>query len=256
MKIKNTLAFQFLKTIGLLLSFIAAGLFLDSKFFLEYSNYGQEFSNFVLITVLLYLYYRANKRTREQIIYAVIIGIIGEYLFCKGFGMYTYRLNNVPHYVPPGHAIMYLGVYYFIRQPKVVVNKKNLEIAFYILNGLFATYFLLFKNDVLGFSFTVLTFFIVTKKPRERLFYLAMYFSIAGLELIGTFYECWYWPSTWFGKIDFIPSANPPSGISFFYFGLDLGCLFFYKLRHKIAWSRMKNIRRIREQKSLLVSSN
>lgn len=251
MSIKNTVVFQFLKTIGLLELFIAAGLFLDSKFFLEYADYGQEISNAILISVLFILYYRANKRTREQIIYAVLIGIIGEYLFCKGFGMYTYRLDNVPHYVPPGHAIMYLGVYYFIRQPKIVVNKRSLELFFYIVNGLFATYFLIFKNDILGFSLTVLTFYIVTKKPRERLFYLAMYFAIACLELIGTFYECWWWPSTWFGKVDFITSANPPSGISFFYFGLDLGCLYFYKLRHKVAWSRMKNIRKIREENIL-----
>lgn len=246
---KNTLVFQFLKTIGLLELFIAAGLFLDSRFFLPYADYGQEISNAILISVLCYLYYKANKRTREQIIYAVLIGIIGEYLFCKGFGMYTYRLDNVPHYVPPGHAIMYLGVFYFVRQPKVVLNKKNLEIAFYIVNGLFATYFLLFKNDILGFSLTALTFYIVSQKPRERLFYLAMYFAIACLELIGTFYECWWWPSTWFGKVDFITSANPPSGISFFYFGLDLGCLYFYKLRHKKAWARMKSIRKLREQR-------
>lgn len=228
---------------------MAVFLFLDSKFFLEYSLHGQEFAIIVFITTLLILYYRANKRTREHIIYAVLIGIIGEYLFCLGFGMYSYRLNNVPHYVPPGHAIMYLGVNYFVRQPKIVINKKALEIAFYLINGLFATYFLIFKNDILGFSLTVITFYFVTKKPRERLFYLAMYFAIACLELIGTYYECWFWPPTWFGKVDFITSANPPSGISFFYFGLDLGCLFFYKLRHKTAWSRMKSIRKIRQEK-------
>lgn len=249
MKITKTLVFQFLKTIGLLELFIAAGLFLDSKYFLPYSDHGQEYATVVLTSVLAILYWRANKRTREHIIYAVIIGIIGEYLFCLGFGMYSYRLGNVPHYVPPGHAIVYLSVYYFVRQSQVVRNKRMLEVAFYIFNGLFATYFLIFKQDVLGFFFTAVTFYIVTKKPRERLFYLAMYFTILGLELIGTAYECWYWPTTWFGKVDFMPSGNPPTGISFFYFGLDLGCLFFYKLRHKKAWARMKNIRKIREER-------
>lgn len=232
--------------------FIATGLFLDSRFFIPYDSNGQTYSTIIMIIVLGYLFWKANSRTREQIIYAVIIGIIGEYLFCLGLGMYSYRLGNVPHYVPPGHAVMYLGVYYFVRQPKVVLNKKNLEIALYIINGLLATYFLLFKNDVLGFSLSVITFYIVTKKPRERLFYLGMYFAIAVLELIGTFYGCWSWPPTWFGKIDFIPSANPPIGISFFYFGLDLGCLYFYKLRHKVAWARMKRIRKIREGKELI----
>lgn len=246
MNIKNTLLFQFLKTIGLLLFFIASGLFLDSKFFIPYSSNGQLYSTIIMILVLAYLYWKANERTREQIIYAVIIGVIGEYLFCIGLGMYSYRLGNVPHYVPPGHAVMYLGVFYFVRQPKVILNRRNLEITLYIINGSLATYFLIFKNDVLGFLFTALTFYFVTKHKRERLFYLGMYFAIAGLELIGTYYECWWWPSTWFGKIDFIPSANPPIGISFFYFGLDLGCLYFYKLRHKEAWARMKRIRNLK----------
>jgi hypothetical protein len=31
-------------------------------------------------------------------------------------------------------------------------------------------------------------------------------------------------------------------------FLLDLGCLWLYKQRHKMAWSRMKNIRKIRLQ--------
>ncbi|TVZ56808.1 hypothetical protein OD91_2108 [Lutibacter sp. Hel_I_33_5] len=254
MNIKKTLFFQIFKTLGLLELFIAAGLFLDSKYFIpQYAN-GQNIATIILTSVLVYLYWKATKRTREQIIYAVLIAIIGEYLFCLGFGMYTYRLENVPHYVPPGHAIMYLGVFYFVRQPKVIINRKNLELALYSINGLFATYFLLFKNDVLGFSLTVIIFYIVYKKPRERLFYLGMYLAIAILELIGTSYGCWWWPTTWFGKVSFIPSGNPPSGISFFYFGLDLGCLYFYKLRHKVAWSRMKNIRKIRQEKELITS--
>jgi hypothetical protein len=95
---------------------------------------------------------------------------------------------------------------------------------------------------------TIATLFILRNKPKERLFYLTMYVSVAYLEIIGTNYLCWKWPATAWGFFDFLPSYNPPSGISFFYFLLDLGTLWFYKQRHKIAWSRMKNIREIRIQ--------
>ena len=78
------------------------------------------------------------------------------------------------------------------------------------------------------------------------MFYLVMYLTVAYLEIIGTNFICWEWPSTAFDFFSFLPSANPPSGISFFYFGLDLGCLWLYKKRHKIAWKRMKNQRMIR----------
>ena len=46
-------------------------------------------------------------------IYAVIIGFLGEHFFSRGLDMYTYRLENVPHYVPPGHALVYVAVLYF-----------------------------------------------------------------------------------------------------------------------------------------------
>jgi hypothetical protein len=96
---------------------------------------------------------------------------------------------------------------------------------------------------------TIATLLILRNKPRERLFYLTMYISVAVLEIIGTTYECWWWPSTAFDVIPFLPSYNPPSGISLFYFLLDLGCLWIYKKRHKITWKRMKNIRKIRLEK-------
>ena len=57
-------------------------------------------------------------------------------------------------------------------------------------------YFLIFKNDVFGFVMTAGTLLILRKKPRERLFYLTMYLAVAFLEIVGTSYECWWWPTT------------------------------------------------------------
>jgi hypothetical protein len=105
---------------------------------------------------------------------------------------------------------------------------------------------LIFENDVFGFLMTLLIVFILRNRPRERLFYLSMYLTVAYLEIIGTNFLCWKWPNTAFDIFSFLPSANPPSGISFFYFGLDLGCLWLYKKRHTIAWKRMKNQRLLR----------
>ena len=251
MDLKNTLFFQILKTLVLLEVFIAIVLFFDSQYFAQFRGDGQKIADVILAVTLAYLYWTASKRAREQIIYAVLIGIGGEYLFSIVFGMYTYRLENVPHYVPLGHAVVYLAVYYFVRQPKVISYRRQLELAFLTINAVFAVSFLIFKGDVLGFALSLLVLYFVLKNPRERLFYLSMYFTIAILELLGTGFGAWVWPDTWFGKVPFMPSGNPPSGISIFYFGLDLGCLYFYKLRHKIAWKRMKSVRRIRQAKAV-----
>ena len=96
---------------------------------------------------------------------------------------------------------------------------------------------------------SLLVVFLLRNKPRERLFFLTMYIVVAFLEIVGTHYQCWSWPKTAFGVFPFLKSANPPSGISLFYFLLDLGCLWLYKQRNLMAWKRMKGIRKWKEIK-------
>ncbi|MCI2228915.1 hypothetical protein MC378_07025 [Polaribacter sp. MSW13] len=239
------------KSLGALYVFILFGLFLDSFFMLEITDDAQFYANISMFVGFAVTFWQVNKRVKEQMIFAVIIAIIGEYLFSIVMGMYTYRLENVPHYVPPGHALVYVAVLYFSKASAIVKNRAFIEKIFTIFIIVYATAFLIFGNDVFGFVMTAATLFILRKKPRERLFYLTMYITVAYLEIIGTNYLCWKWPATAWGVFDFLPSFNPPSGISFFYFLLDLGTLWFYKQRHKITWARMKSLRKIRLNKNI-----
>ena len=234
------------KSLGALFLFIAFGLFLDSFYVIEISKNAQLFANISMLVGFAIVFWQVNKRVREQMVFAVIIAILGEYLFSIVLGMYTYRLQNVPHYVPPGHAIVYVAVLYFSKATSIIKHKINIEKFLAIFIIIYATVFLIFKNDVFGFVMTIATLLILRNKPRERLFYLTMYIAVAYLEIIGTTYKCWWWPTTAWNVFSFLPSHNPPSGISLFYFLLDLGTLWLYKQRHKIAWSRMKSIRKIR----------
>ena len=120
-----------------------------------------------------------------------------------------------------GHALVYVGVLYFSKAKSIIKHKFKLEKYLTIFILIYASAFLIFKNDVFGFVMTIATLLILRKKPRERLFFLTMYITVAYLEIIGTYYLCWKWPATAWGVFDFLPSFNPPSGISFFYFGLD-----------------------------------
>jgi len=230
-------------TLGLLILFIAFGLFFDSSFFITYDSDGQLYANVLMLIVFAFLFYKATKRSKELMLYALAIGVGGEYLFSLGSEMYSYRLGNVPMYVPPGHAIIYIVTVYFCREKCVKLFSSQIEKVLGILILLYSLCFLIFASDIFGFSLTILTLWLLRNRPRERLFYYSMYIVVVFLELIGTNYNCWVWPNTAFGIFDFIKSANPPSGISFFYFGLDLGCLWLYKQRHKIAWGRMKRLR-------------
>lgn len=246
-KIAFKLFDSFYRTLGYLFLYIFFGLILDTPYLASKFEHTQYVALLVLIIGFFIVYFRVNKRTKEQMIYAVILGFIGEHLFSIGLGMYTYRLGNVPLYIPLGHAVVLVAVVYFNKKPIVKEHQKFLENIFTIFVLLYATLFLIFASDVFGFVMSLLVIFLLRNKPRERLFYLSMYIAVAFLEIVGTSYGCWFWPETAWDAIPFLKSANPPSGISLFYFLLDLGSLWLYKQRHKIAWKRMKNIRKIQE---------
>lgn len=237
------------KTLGLLYLFFIVGLFLDSFYMVKITKNAQIYANALMLFVFAITFFKVTKRLKEQMLAAVFIGFFGEYLFSVLLGMYTYRLGNVPLYIPFGHAFVYQAVLCFSKAASIKKHRLLLEKFFAISIFIYASVFLIFKNDVFGFVMTIATLLILRNKPRERLFYLTMYISVAVLEIIGTSYQCWWWPKTAWGIFDFLPSHNPPSGISFFYFLLDLGTLWLYKQRHKIAWYRMKNIRKIHQKK-------
>jgi hypothetical protein len=240
----------FFKTLGILFIYIFFGLLLDSVFMVENYQDLQWFANILMVVIFLITFYKASPRIKEQMLYIVMIAVVVEYTFSIGTGMYTYRLENVPHYIPMGHALVYAAVIYFTKTPFSKNNKKLLEKIFTLLIIVISATFLLFKDDVFGFILAMATLLILRKKPRERLFYLTMFMAVSYLEIIGTAFECWWWPTTAWDHIPFLPSANPPSGISFCYFGFDLVTLWLYKKRHKIAWLRMKNRRKIRLEKA------
>ena len=234
----------FLRKIGLF--FLAvAGLYLDSVHLAERFEYNQLLINIVMLVGFWLLYKRSTKRTRELMIYAVILGFIGEYFFSIYLEMYTYRLGNVPLYIPFGHAAVYARVYVFSKASVVKKNHKALENFLYVLIALFALGYLIFLNDIFGFVMTLGVFALLIRRPKDRMFFLTMYVVVAVLEIGGPAYGAWKWPDTAFGVFDFLPSNNAPSGISLFYFLLDVGCFVLYTQRNKTAWKRVKNIRKI-----------
>ena len=176
-------------------------------------------------------------------IYAVILGFLGEYLFSIVLGMYTYRLENVPLYVPFGHAAVFGRVYVFSKASIVRKYHKEIEQFLYGLISLFALGYLYFFNDIFGLVMTLGIFVLLIKRPKDRMFFLTMYLVVAVLEIGGTAYSCWVWPDTAFGVFPMLKSHNPPSGISLFYFLLDIGCFVLFTQFNRNTWSRFKSIR-------------
>ncbi|CAA6825927.1 MAG: Unknown protein [uncultured Sulfurovum sp.] len=221
------------------------GLYLDSELINQ-----QWITNILVFITFIWIYTQVSKQIKQLMFYGLIVALGGELLFALVFGMYTYRLENLPIYVPFGHTIIYACIYYFIKEPIILKHREKIINVLYIAMIIYSTLWFIFANDVFGFLCLLVILVIFKRRPQTKLFFLFMFFAIVYLELVGTYYQCWYWPETWFDKVPFITSANPPSAISVFYFGFDAGCLWFYKKLQPHKWQRFKNIKKIKQHQA------
>ena len=88
----KTFLSAFLKTLGMLFLYIFVGLFIDSKYVVINYQESQWIANALMIFIFSIVWLKVTIKVRELMLYAVIIGYVGEYLFSVGLGMYTYRL--------------------------------------------------------------------------------------------------------------------------------------------------------------------
>lgn len=219
------------------------GLYLDGTAMAQKIAYGQWVTNVVTIIFFAWVYAKASRKNRKVIHYGLIIAFAGEVVFSLILGMYTYRLGTLPIYVPLGHTIIYMGVYYFTREAVVLANKDRIIKLLYPLMIVYAAGWLILQSDVFGFLCAMLILLLFRRRPGSRLFFLVMFFVIAYLELLGTYFEAWHWPPIWFDRFSFVPSANPPSAISVFYFAFDAGCLWAYRRMNPEKWKRFQRLR-------------
>ena len=180
------------ETLGLLFLFIAFGLFFDSTYFIKYAVYGQSIANILMLIVFVFLILKGTKRAKELMLYALIIGTVGEYLFSLGFEMYTYRLKNVPIYVPPGHAIIYIVTYYFTRKAPIQQSKDKIEFLFKVFIVIYSCVFLLLGKDVFGYVLSILIIWLLI--PNKNIIYTNFdnwfFYLIFGLYYISYYGTC------------------------------------------------------------------
>jgi hypothetical protein len=198
----------------------------------------------VTAATLLYfaaLYRGAPPRLRHALLAGVVIATAGEVFFSLVIGMYEYRLHRIPLYVPPGHSILYATVFYFARDARVRRHADAWRAGLFVAAAGYSAVWLFRRGDVYGWLCFAAFCAILAVAAESRLFFLGMYVLVAWLEQIGTRWGCWYWPGILLNRFPAIPSANPPSGIAAFYFGLDVLCLIFYlRSRPRLARRRAR----------------
>ena len=170
--------------------------------------------------VLLWALRRAPWERRAQALGVVAFATVGEVTGSLVWGVYHYRLHNLPLFIPPAHGLVYLSGVALSRsvRERAVVWAAAIGAAAWGIAGLTV----LPRLDVAG-AFGVPLLLVFLWRSRWRATYAGVFLVVAGLELYGTSIGTWRWASAVPGLG--IPDGNPPSGVASGYVWFDVMAL-------------------------------
>lgn len=179
-----------------------------------------------LATWLLLVGLLARERPLVRAQTAVVVGFATcvELTCSPLLHVYTYRLDNLPAFVPPGHGLVYLAALALGRSALVRAWSRPLVAAVVLGGGVWALFgvTLAERPDALGaFWYVCLVGFLLW--GRSRTLYVGAFVVVSCLELLGTALGTWTWgvadPTGW------VSIGNPPSGAAGGYGWFDLAAV-------------------------------
>lgn len=156
----------------------------------------------------------AEPELRRSLMSCLVIATAGEMFLSLAWGLYTYRLDNIPLFIPPGHALLLLlGRLLAQRLPGSAVNAILGGAALYALAVTFA------GIDTLALPLLLLMVVTSLLLPRQRALYASTFVLSLALELYGTWLGSWRWAA----EVPVVPlvTTNPPGLAGAFYCALD-----------------------------------
>ena len=174
--------------------------------------------------VLLLALREVSPTVRAQTLVVVAFATCIEYVFSPTLEVYTYRFDNVPAFVPPGHGLVYLSAFALGHASFVERHRRTAVAVVLAVGGAWAAHGLLLADrpDALGaFWFGSLAAFLFLG-PSQPV-YLGAFVAVSWLEVVGTHLGTWTWgtldPTGW------VTIGNPPSGAAGGYGWFDLAGL-------------------------------
>jgi hypothetical protein len=197
------------------------GLFADSRSTAIWQQWGLGLLTFI---VLYLAALKAPRAQRVQVWTCVVVATGFEIFGSLIWGLYHYRLHNLPLFVPPGHGIVYLFGVLAARTPMVVDHGRRLAhvvlavAGAWALAGLTVLPLINGRVDVQGAVCLPVFAYFLLRSPRWPLF-AAIFIIVSELEISGTTFGNWYWlpVAPW----THLPSGNPPSVIAGGYCVID-----------------------------------
>jgi hypothetical protein len=167
----------------------------------------------VLVAALLPL----APLARAQALGVVVFATVGEVTGSLVWGVYRYRLHNLPLFIPPAHGLVYLSGLALVGwvRARVLVCGAAIGAVTWGALGLGV----LPRLDVAG-AFGVPLLCLFLWRSRSRATYAGVFLVVAALELYGTSIGTWRWAHELPGTG--IPDGNPPSGVASGYVWFDV----------------------------------
>lgn len=194
----------------LITGIIAGGLAFDQLV----DFWGQTLTNVGIWTAFLYWLRAARRDDQIMLAVCVLYATLGEIFLSLVWGLYEYRLANVPLFVPPGHALLFmLGRY--------LAQRADGWIEWFVPFAAAPFVFLLAVTglgtlDALLFAL----FLLCILSGRASRLYAVMFVLSLAMEVYGTWLGNWTWAAEapWLG----FTTINPPLAAGAFYCMLDM----------------------------------
>ena len=176
--------------------------------------WGQTLTSLTLWLILLHWGFQGDTEERVMLTACVVYATLGECFLSLVWGMYDYRLENIPAFVPPGHALLLmLGIIIAGRLRDWITWFVPLASAPFVLllafTGIDTFGLLLFAVLILCMTFS-----------HARKLYAVMFVLSLTMEIYGTWLGNWVWRPVvpWLE----LTTTNPPLAAGVFYCLLDL----------------------------------
>ena len=155
-------------------------------------------------------------RERRALLACLWVSTAGELLLSVAWGLYAYRLDNVPPFVPPGHVLMFLLAQALARRMSEAGAWGIVAAAGLYAAGAAATGVDVFALPLFG----ILAAAVLAMPGERRLLAATLALSLA-LELYGTGLGIWTWKPETPGLA--MSTTNPPALSGALYVVRDAG---------------------------------
>lgn len=164
--------------------------------------------------LLLYLLGRVDSDARRALMACLVISTAGEIFLSLVWGLYTYRLENIPLFVPPGHVLLLmLGLKLAERMAERTAQAILACAAAYALAATAA------GIDTFAILLIAALAVVAFAMPHHRRLYASTFVLALVLELYGTWLGNWAWARE--VPVIALVTTNPPGIASAFYAVLD-----------------------------------